>query len=419
MSKGIHARIASRIGLALLLAAMCPGQDSSGKDGERKYGNRLKGAIELGLLQPADQAAAEGLHRRLSEVAARRQDWLPADQVRELDAFIEKIRPAFAGFEEELLEEFSRRCLNVEAQTKRVTFERFEDWAAANRPTWNRVELAPFCFMVQSGNDSMKIARAFRRQLEMVQNAILQEFGKELGLEPPEGPVPVLIFSDYRTYAKYVRANPEGNTAPLAHFEPDDTPTRATRLVVHLNCDATDVRHEATHQFFWEWRKSRPGATSASRSYWFDEGIAEWYSGVVRSPADGAGDPKYDPSLLLRDNLKTILGAPKDKLYDLTSLVSTPYRDKPAIENQGRTLLVYAQSWMLIYFLNHHGRAPDGSIRSDAPGMYQAKWRNYVKEELKGNTGCQVFMECLGLDDKGLQRLEKEYWEFVEFLRKK
>jgi hypothetical protein len=81
--------------------------------------------------------------------------------------------------------------------------------------------------------------------------------------------------------------------------------------------------------------------------------------------------------------------------------------------------LVYAQGWFLIYFLNHFNVDENGMVNIGAKGKYADGWAEYLKAELTGKTGRKVFMECLKLDDAGVQKMNGEFREYFDFVMRK
>ena len=53
------------------------------------------------------------------------------------------------------------------------------------------------------------------------------------------------------------------------------------------------------------------------------------------------------------------------------------------------------------------------------PVKYADRWREYVKSELRGQTGLSVFMEKMKLDETSFKQLSDEYWRYARWVNKK
>jgi hypothetical protein len=174
----------------------------------------------------------------------------------------------------------------------------------------------------------------------------------------------------------------------------------------------------------WAWTERKGAAASANpalRSYWFQEGIAEWYGGAHRIIKPD-GSREYEVGLMHLDRVSSIekaRGAAGDRLFSIRELVSTRYLDRSKIEADGRVYNLYAQAWFLIYFMNHFNVDAQGFVDPTKPGKYKARWEEYVKQELRGKTGLDVLMKTMQLDDKALEDLEVEYWRYFQWISKK
>ncbi len=250
-------------------------------------------------------------------------------------------------------------------------------------------------------------------ELQSLNRTYMKEFAA-LNLKPVEQPIPVLYFTSPERYEEYNKGTGKGAMKALAHFEPD-----TGRLVLNRNVDHEVVLHEGTHQLFA--RYSETQMPFALRSYWFQEGVAEYFGGSNRW-LDKNNEWFYEVGVLQMGRLGSIRTY-DDKLFTLGELLSTTYTNKGIWEKSGSMVkieLVYAQGWFLIYFLNNFNVDAKGLVQVGARGKYKDGWDRYVRGELAGKTGKKAFMEALGLaDDAALAALEKEYRAYFEFVNHK
>ena len=85
---------------------------------------------------------------------------------------------------------------------------------------------------------------------------------------------------------------------------------------------------------------------------------------------------------------------------------------------------VYAQGWMLIYFLNYFKVDAEGYVQIDTKekpveGIYRAGWEKYVGMELNGKTGKAAFMEALGIDESGLKEMADHFDKYQRWILRK
>jgi hypothetical protein len=179
------------------------------------------------------------------------------------------------------------------------------------------------------------------------------------------------------------------------------------------------IIHEGTHQVFDKYTKNM--LKHEKQSFWFQEGIAEWFGGSNRLQGpDGAW--RYETGMLLDGRLDS-WRALENGAFSLDELVQQTYAKRndyiASPGGQSKIGLVYAQGWFLIYFLNHFDVGPDGLVRIGKRGKYADGWDEYLKAELNGRTGKKVFMECLKLDDAGLAKMDAEFKNYFEFVMRK
>jgi hypothetical protein len=257
-------------------------------------------------------------------------------------------------------------------------------------------------------------AKSLFSPLRAILEAFLKEFGG-LGLKPLEEPVPVIYFMSEERYGKYNEKIGNTGMRVLAHYEPP-----SGRLVLNRGVNHEVIIHEGTHQIFDKYTDNK--LPHPRQSFWFQEGIAEWFGGSNRLQAKD-GSWTYETGVLLDGRLDEWRHLEKS-LFTLGDLLQQTYgkRNEYILQGpagQAKIGLVYAQGWFLIYFLNHFNVDPTGMVRIGDKGKYAQGWSEYLKAELGGKTGKKVFMECLKLDDAALEKMNKEYVEYYEFVMRK
>gem|GEM_PF-6261096 len=417
--------------------------------GDVKYQDDLKTYATAPWLESNEQAEAAELHERMAATAAEAGGWISKTRASALVSFTTKFAARKAAWDEFEKSGFYQRAQNLgkeiagdlEDRFRRAEERKTKDGAgsSATMPQWPGVEMvtdpeiAPFVFLVQKDESwiPLRVARSRSRQLKSLEDIIRNEFGVALNLKPLEDPIPVLLFRNYAMYRRY-SGQEDGPGGAYAHFEP-----MTGRLAVHDDCDHTTIMHEGTHQLMWAWT-DRKGALSVadlmSRSYWFQEGIAEWYGGASRTTAAN-GESTYEIGRIHGGRLDSIrrsqTSESKNQLFTIKELINTRYADKPRIETglrsqDGKLILepprvmqLYAQGWFLIYFMNRFNVDEKGIVHPDQPGRYQARWLKYVQAELEGRTGEAEFLKVMGFSADDLARVEKEFWQFFEYVQEK
>lgn len=385
--------------------------------GERQYKNELLVYIEGDGFVETDRVIAKKAHDRILRLTRNTRGWAKPEMFKGVDEVIAQLEPKRKAREALENSPFYKTAKEMETEIMADLEKRFE--GVTEDGGWRGAEMQiaePFVFFVQKDPswDTQQVANSRSRSLHALQDIIIAEFGAELDLEPVKVPVPVLMFRSQKMYQKY-SGSPAG---VLAHFEP-----MTGRLAVHDDCSHTTVMHEGTHQLMWFWTKaSGKTVIPTSRSYWFQEGIAEWYSTSTRSRnADNSG---WDYEIGLVEpgrvsTLQSLMNSNSKIAFNLKELLQTTYGHRRKITRTHRTLAVYAQGWFLIYFLNHFNEQDGGVTDPRKPGIYAKRWREYVKAELTGESGLQVFLDKMGLDEAGLRKLEDDYWRYAKWIIRK
>lgn len=416
--------------------------------GDEKYDNTLKDYEAAVWLDSTEQAKAADLHKELAAAAAEAGGWISKTRALRWHEFTARHASAksawdkfeSSGFYGRSLTLFKEIAADLEDRFRKAEERKKKDGASstATLPPWPGVEMvtnpeiSPFLFLVQKDESwfPLRVAASRSRQLKALEDIIRKEFGEILKLKDLEDPIPVLLFRNYAMYRRY-SGQEDGPGGAYAHFEP-----MTGRLAVHDDCDHTTIMHEGTHQLMWAWT-DRKGPLSVmdlmGRSYWFQEGIAEWYGGAARTTAPD-GKSTYEIGRIHGGRLDSIrrsqTNESKNQLFTIRELVNTRYADKPTIEGGRRTaegnfiepprvMQLYAQGWFLIYFMNRFNVDEKGLVHPDQPGRYQARWQKYVQAELEGRTGEAEFMKVMGFSESDLARVEQEFWRFYEYVQYK
>ena len=417
--------------------------------GDVLYADEMLEYANASWLESTEQASAEDLHKSLKATAEGSGGWLSSTRLGSMQSMVAKLAPQKKAWDEfaasgfylraqemakdtisDLDQRFSQRSTDTDEKDPRLKGKGDFKWSGVVMTT--DPSLKPFVFFVQKDEswNPLRVARSRSRSLKALEDIIRTEYGASLNLKPLEDPIPVLLFRNYAMYRKY-SGQDGGAGGAYAHFEP-----MTGRLAVHDDCDHTTIMHEGTHQLMWAWtdRKGRPTLMDMmGRSYWFQEGIAEWYGGASRIVLP-SGESTYEIGKLHQGRLSSIRQSQTNEgrksLFTLRELIDTRYRDKPIIESGVRTPdgkivepprvgQLYAQGWFLIYFMNRFNCDDKGMVHPDQPGKYQAKWHDYVKVELEGKTGAEEFKRCMGFSEADMDRLETEYWCYFDFVQRK
>jgi hypothetical protein len=389
---------------------------------EVRYDDRLKPLLEAEYLSDLEKVTVKKVHDSLARIAAKEQGWIPKSEM-EKAAEVEK------QFEEKTKDHLALTGSPFFAQAQKMiettVAELDQRMAAVDGLTWEGVEVRivePYVFFVQkdSGWDALQVAISRSQELLALQDTIIEEY-KDQGLKPVDRPVPVLYFRNHTMYQNY--AGNQGSGA-LAHFEP-----LTGRMAIHDSSDHTTRQHEGTHQLMWFWTARNP-ATNLNpglRSYWFQEGVAEWYSSSNRYVKPD-GTYGYKVGLMeagrMRDfghmPTKTTIGQGAARPgFNIKELIQTRYADRDRIGTEGRTGYVYSQGWFMIYFLNYFNVTDAGSVVVGANGKYADRYQNYMRAELSGETGLDVFMKHMELDEEGLRKMREEYWRYSAYISNK
>jgi hypothetical protein len=252
------------------------------------------------------------------------------------------------------------------------------------------------------------------RPLNELHNLFLDQYRVSNNLTRLTDPVPVVFFEAKANYEKYLDARGIADKNILAHFEPG-----SGRLVLHRDCTHRTVMHEGTHQLFSRYSKNK--VMHSRQSYWFEEGVAEWFGGANRVPA-GDGTWKYEIGVINGGRINSMRADEEKTWFSVRELTKLTYADRDRWKQEGgegsaKSLRVYAQGWFLIYFLNYFDVDAQGYVKFGVRGKYADGWDAYVRGELNGKTGHKAFCDALGLDtEEKWTKIEEEYKNYFRFV---
>lgn len=282
----------------------------------------------------------------------------------------------------------------------------------------------PYVCLVQrdkvGGED--RIADRWVETLLQLKDVFYERFGGPLNLAPMEKPTPVLVLRTDIDYTKYMRlSDPRAQITSLAHYEP-----WSNRLVTWVEKDSaflsknekgmteeevrTTLFHEGTHQLIDFNTKSKSPMLAMAQALWFSEGIADYFGGHGRKWNEDLQKWDYEPGLINTERIDSLTSSKeRDNLIPLRELLeyrrADYVKEKEDTRMQLKILNAYAQGWLLCYLLANHNEGRD-----------RAKFEEYVKRELSGQTGETTFKAVFGAD--AIERVEKDLRALIDELGK-
>jgi len=421
--------------------------------GEVKYKNELEPYIDAEYLEQAQRDKARRAHERLLRIASKNGGWVPKkeyervakvkDDLAEREARYKAMTasPFFKQSEEvarKIMESVNQTFAKArEWPTEEIRKQLSEEQIASLKKTYLKNidkrkftirRQAPYVVLVEEdpGWDPTHIVESQVLQpLVSLNKTFLDQYQEKYGLDPAKDPIPVVFLRNKRSYQQYLIGQSGGpSEAVLAHFEPNNG-----RLVLNADTDFTTILHEGTHQLFWHYTRNIDKKDIDSRSYWFQEGMAEWFSGARRTRNPQTGEWEYEIGLLQEQRFRSIAFLLKSKVRDkpggaltLPTLLKTTYATRRV--EPWKTSLVYAQGWMFIYFMNYFRVDDEGVVQIDTKekpvvGVYRDRWEKYVGAELNGESGFETFKKVFGLDDAALQKMTDEFEKYQHFIMRK
>ncbi len=230
---------------------------------------------------------------------------------------------------------------------------------------------------------SEEAARAYGRRLETVYAYFTRLFPRPAGAAPPRKPR-VTIFNAFESFLTYLELLSDRRDELIVGV----FIKRWNELVLYesANIDETlaTLHHEAFHHYVTLVSRFTP-------PYWFNEGLAEYMSGIVVK----------DDQIVQSGNVI------RERLLDLRAgrpaSFESVMRQTPREFYGSNRGFKYAQSWAMLHFL-HHGQN----------GKYRPLVRQYFDAVAGGKTTSECYDTVFAPD---AARLQKEWTEYVKNLR--
>lgn len=382
---------------------------------EVKYGNELEAYSSARWMTTDERDAIRKTHLSMLEQASKEGGWVrKTDFERRVKPVVEKHAKDKAAWDDIEKSAYGKALKDVETSTQAALAKAFE-----GKVTFLATVQRPYVIFVEETPswEALNVGKSVADPLLQLNRMFMDQYAKDCDLKPIDDPIPVVYFESDAKYRTYNAATGGPQTpGVLAHFEHE-----SGRLVVHRQCDFTTIMHEGTHQLFAKHTRSAPAFLR--RSYWFQEGVAEWFGGSSQKVgSDGAFT--YEVGLLQVGRLEGMRSISVDDYFSVSELVQRTYGDRMMYESMGgkgqtKIQLIYAQGWFLIYFVNHFNVDAEGYVVYGKPGKYKAGWSKYLKSELDGKTGKKVFMEAFGVDDDGLKKMNEEFQAYYNYVMRK
>lgn len=235
------------------------------------------------------------------------------------------------------------------------------------------------------------------------------------GLEEPDfGSRPVLLLLPGASSYAALRRTREGETHSLSHFD------RERRLIVApAEADERTIRHETLHWLFAR-SPAPPDRGGAPAALWFEEGLAEWWSGLTEPARFPGGIPEAHLDALSSP------GLPRPRLRELMDLTAATERHlierRKLRELEANRVLAAC----FVQFLESHRPAGGGDCETWTPatapdGIYRQRWVDLVRSETVRPTRLDWpgFSGSMGLGEADLESFEAAFLRFVSGLRER
>ena len=384
------------------------------------------------FLPKKDDATLAAIMEKYSERATRNAGKVSkADWEKDGAALLEKGKAAKVEYRKVIATDWGQAALQVAIQDK----DEVKNRLSAKAKFRTRFH-PPYVILVQESDEWEEYAKAaeIAEHLIGVRGVFKAEVLDPLKRPESTKPVPVVVLASMQDYEVYCAAGGGKGMGQLAHYEPSNN-----RLVIHKACDMSTVMHEGTHQLV-RTTVRRPLPWGAD-SFWFNEGIAEWFGHARRvETKDGV---TYETGLLDRNDVDPKNATYSGRLMTLEVLRSgrnpawkgvrpfvldelirqtndrKDFYSKEGIAGNAKTLAVYSQGWFLIYFLNRFDVASDGTVKFGVPGRYQEGWRKFLSATLDGAWNKDLFEKSLGLAPGGLAKVSDEFELYTKFVWRK
>lgn len=340
-----------------------------------------------------------------------RKDFEKVKDYAAIEDFVKKRKDAHT---EKLKDPFTKAAFEMLASTK--DFLKKKKNLAAFK--WVGRVHYPYLFIIErdSGWDESDVASKKAKQLNELIHLFHEEYQETFQLQKITKPMPIVVFKRLSSYHQY--AVGKTLSGALGHFEHG-----SDRIVLSDQAQRDTMFHEGTHQLMTYHTKGDSIANFLSRSYWFQEGVAEYFGGTNAFLDKKTKELRFELGVLQSGRLN-YWRSNEEQAYSLWDLIGLTFADRQvniAEGKQNKNLFVYSQGWLLVYFMyNFNVNDKDVVQLTEKPnGKYKQGFLNYMKEELNGNTGRDLFLQCLGLWDEEAKKVdEAKFDQFnLEFIR--
>lgn len=395
------------------------------KTGQRKLDVDLNAMLKLPYMDDdEDLDRVDKLIDSLADVietSPSGDKWIPAGfkDAAKLAAVQKLAEDRKAEFEEKKKDPFFVKAMQVLDETRSALGQKLNtayEWVGRYHH--------PYIFVIErdkSWNET-DVANEKAEQLQQLITAFKSEYGAMVELPEFEKPFPIVVFKRRTAYSKYV-AGSVGISA-LGHYEHG-----SGRLMVSEGAGRDTLFHEGTHQLVAYYTQVDTIATFLSRSYWFQEGVAEYFGGTSISLDPETKKWNYDLGVLQVGRLGWWRGN-EHKAYSLWDLLGLSFSDREKNRANGDgdlNLMVYSQGWLVIYFLYNFKVDDEGLVvlGSQGQGKYRENFKRYLVGELEGKTGREFFLQCMDMwkdgkvDQEKFDELDREFTAYYEWLNKK
>ncbi|MEE9391488.1 MAG: DUF1570 domain-containing protein [Planctomycetota bacterium] len=275
----------------------------------------------------------------------------------------------------------------------------------------------PYVLIVEKDSrwNETEVARKRGEALTQLHQIYYEKYASNVKLEKVKDPVPVIYFHNHDAYVRYTQKRGMGGAS--GHFEPS-----TGRLFTSKETDIGTVFHEGAHQlsFF----SSGASVSFLERSYWFEEGLAEYLAANTISKDKENDRWVYEIGLLQKGRLNYWRTNPQ-KAYSVWDLIELTYAHREINtrnDDQDKNLMVYSQGWFLCYFMNNFNIDAKGMVVIGKHGKYRDAWIRFFESNLGGNSSREKFLECIGAkgqDDPKFILFDKEFNAYFEWMNRK
>jgi hypothetical protein len=241
---------------------------------------------------------------------------------------------------------------------------------------------------------------------------VIQEITRVMGafcshyhIAPPAIPqeARVLLLDSKRSYEAFCRAT-GATVGAESHFE-----ARRGILVLNVESNERSTRHEAIHLLSALLEKDSP-KEDAPLSIWLEEGLAEYWAGLLK----GQTVPEDHPM----EHLRLLFDTPVPSLT-LEELMALTAKSEQHHLERGQQRAVDQARMLSWYFIRHLEKGdrlgvadPNSRPPDSKPGQtLTARFRTFVKEHMArpGRVGNEAFAKRMRLDPSGLEELEASF----------